>query len=304
MFAVKHPQRAGLSLTAAQLGIWFAQKLDPINPIYNIGQYTEIYGALIPSVFESALRQVIGETDALRLYFYEDSEEPRQIIVESLISSTWSMPVIDVSKEPDPRVSAEAWMRADLNKPVNFNDEYLFKFALFVAAPNRFLWYQRYHHLINDGYGLALIVQRVAEIYTAKVNRCVPCANPFGSYLSFLEDDNTYRASDRYRRDRDYWLERFADGLEPVNLAGRHAATPYDAVRYSIRLESDATEKVRAVAKSTGASWPQIITAAMAAYLHRITASEDLIVGLTVSTRVGAATKNVPCTLAATAPFS
>src|SRR5258708_7016169 len=245
----------------------------------------------------------MSEIDGLGLYFYKEVGAPRQSIVESSIASTWSMPVIDVSKEPDPCASAEAWMRVDLNKPVNFNDEYLFKFALFVAAPNRFFWYQRYHHLINDGYGLALIVQRVAEIYTARVNRCVPADSPFGSYLSFIEDDNAYRASDRYRRDREYWMERFADGPEPASLAGRNAATPHDAVRYSTRLDSDATERVRAIAKTTGWSGPQVITAAMAAYLHRITATEDLIVGLTVTTRVGAATKNVPCTLAGVVPL-
>src|SRR5882724_11960352 len=134
MLAAKYQQYAGLHLASAQLGIWFAQKLDPTNPIYNIGQYTEIQGTLIPSVFESALRQVISETDALRLYFYEDMEGPRQSIVESSMSSSWSLPLTDLSHEPDPRASAEAWMRADLNEPVNFNDEYLFKFALFVAG--------------------------------------------------------------------------------------------------------------------------------------------------------------------------
>src|SRR6266700_5867955 len=94
MFAVKHQRSAGLFLASAQLGIWFAQKLDPTNPIYNIGQYTEIQGAVIPSVFETALRQVISETDALRLYFYEEAGEPRQSIIESSIASTWSMPII------------------------------------------------------------------------------------------------------------------------------------------------------------------------------------------------------------------
>src|SRR5437870_1500765 len=146
MFSVKHQQSAGTSLASAQLGIWFAQKLDPTNPIYNIGQYTEIQGAVMPSVFETALRQVISETDALRLYFYEDADGPRQNIAESSVSSRWSMPLIDVSKESDPRASAEAWMRADLDRPVSFTDKHLFKFVLFVVEPNRFFWYQRYHH--------------------------------------------------------------------------------------------------------------------------------------------------------------
>lgn len=32
------------SLTGAQTGIWFAQQLDPDNPIYNTAEYIEING--------------------------------------------------------------------------------------------------------------------------------------------------------------------------------------------------------------------------------------------------------------------
>jgi hypothetical protein len=33
-----------LPLSAAQLGVWFAHKIDPANPIYNITQSIEIHG--------------------------------------------------------------------------------------------------------------------------------------------------------------------------------------------------------------------------------------------------------------------
>ena len=35
-----------LDLTAAQRGIWYAQKLAPQNPMYQIGQFVEIDGEL------------------------------------------------------------------------------------------------------------------------------------------------------------------------------------------------------------------------------------------------------------------
>ena len=33
-----------------------------------------------------------------------------------------------------------------------------------------FFWYSRYHHLVLDGVGLALVAQRVADVYTAYVD--------------------------------------------------------------------------------------------------------------------------------------
>ena len=50
------------SLSDAQLGIWFAQAIDPSNPAYNLGEYLEIEGSIDATLFERALRQVVSES--------------------------------------------------------------------------------------------------------------------------------------------------------------------------------------------------------------------------------------------------
>ena len=49
-----------LVLSAAQLGVWVAQKLDPNSPIFNLGQYVEIRGSVDSEQLERALRQAIA----------------------------------------------------------------------------------------------------------------------------------------------------------------------------------------------------------------------------------------------------
>ena len=56
-----------LPLSAAQLGIWFAQQIDACPFAYNIGEYIEIEGSIDPILFKRALEQVICETEALGL---------------------------------------------------------------------------------------------------------------------------------------------------------------------------------------------------------------------------------------------
>ena len=67
---------------APQLGIWFAQKLNPSSPAYNIGEYVEIDGPLVLPLFERALRQVVAEAQSLRLQFSEQAGEPGQTVGE------------------------------------------------------------------------------------------------------------------------------------------------------------------------------------------------------------------------------
>ena len=152
-----------LPLSAAQLGIWFAQRIDFSASTYNIGEYIEIEGSIDPILFERALEQVICETEALGLRIAEQAGGPWQVVGAS---PACSMPVIDVSAETDARAAAEAWMKTDLARPIEPTRGPLFGFALFKASPDRFFWYARYHHIIMDAFGMWLVARRLAQVYT------------------------------------------------------------------------------------------------------------------------------------------
>ena len=65
-------------LSAAQLGIWFAQQLDRASPLYNIADYLEIHGPIDRDLFERALRQVVAEAEALHARFVDSGSGPQQ----------------------------------------------------------------------------------------------------------------------------------------------------------------------------------------------------------------------------------
>ena len=289
-----------LPLSAAQLGVWFAHKIDPANPIYNIGQSIEIHGPVDPSLFHAAVTQAVVDTEALQVRFFEEIDGPCQVIGPP---SEISIPLVDVSAELDPQAAAEGWMKADLAKPVDLLRGPLFFFALFKAAPARFFWYQRYHHVLIDGFGVVLFKRRVADIYTALVNK-LPCGeNPFGSLAVLLEEDASYRTSDRFARDRRHWLEYLADRPEPVSLSGRPATNGSYFLRQSAHLPHSSAEALRSVAHRARAGLPQFIVAATAIYLHRLTSAQDLVLGLPVTGRLGAVSRHTPGMLSNVLPL-
>src|ERR1700730_2267553 len=105
-----------LPLSDAQLGIWFAQTIDPSSPAYNLAEYLEIDGPIDATLFETALRQVVSETEALCVRFVSGADGPRQIIGAP---PDWPMALIDVGADANPRASADRWMKADLAKPID-----------------------------------------------------------------------------------------------------------------------------------------------------------------------------------------
>lgn len=278
-------------LSGAQSGIWFAQQLDPDNPIFNAGEYVDIRGPVDPDRFETAVRQTVMEAEALHARFGEDQDGPWQIIN---LSSDWTMHKVDVSGEEDPHAAAEAWMKRDLARPVDLSRGPLFTEALLKLAPDRYYWYQRIHHIVIDGYGFSLLTRRAAQIYTVLADGSSIGEGAFGSWRSVLEEDAAYRASERLERDRQFWLSRFADHPEAVSLGNRAQRTSRSFLRESAELPSSVMDAWQTAASGTGASWPDVVMAAAAIYVHRLTGADDVILGVPMMCRLGSTAMRVP----------
>ncbi|MFF7730906.1 amino acid adenylation domain-containing protein [Streptomyces sp. NPDC008001] len=278
-------------MSAAQSGIWYAQQLAPENPTYILGEYLEIHGPVDAALLGQSALRAFAEAEALRVRFVTDTTGPWQIVTPL---GDLTIPLIDVSGEPDPRRAALSWMEADLARPLDLTSVPLFTCALFKAAPDRFFWYQRVHHIVMDGFSAALVIQRICEIYTA-LSRGLPVDDEtFGPLRLLLEEERAYRASEQFAGDREYWTGRFADLPEPATLAGRFATPSPSVRRVTAHLPPSGMDRLRAAARNARTTWPSVVVAATAAYLHRMTGARDVTVGLGVTGRDTTRSQEIP----------
>ena len=271
------------SLSDAQLGIWFAQAIDPSNPAYNIAECLEIHGPIDAPLFESALRQVVNETEALCVRIVDGADGPRQFIAAP---PDVPMSFIDVSHAADPRAAAEQWMTADLATPIDPAEGPLFAYALFKAAADRFFWYSRYHHIVMDGFGLALMARRVADVYSALAAGLSVEPGTFGSLVHLLEEEQGYRASKRFEQDRRFWMDYLAGLPEAASLGDGQRSRSPGFNRHSGVLPFATVEHLHSVARRTGVGLPQLVTAAAAVLVHRLTGAQDILLALPLMARM------------------
>ncbi|MEU7157487.1 amino acid adenylation domain-containing protein [Streptomyces chrestomyceticus] len=283
----------GLPLTAAQTGLWYAQALDPASPAQNTAEYLEIHGPVDPALFSDALHHVVAEADALRVRIVETPEGPRQLPLTT-VPAPLPLHLADLRAEADPDGAALAWMRADLAEPFDLAAGPLFAHALFRVGDTRWLWYQRVHHIVMDGFGYSLLARRTAEVYTALAVGEPVGPDPFGRLTDLVDDDAAYRASGTYEADRRHWNEAFADRPEAVNLAGRTALPSRTHLRRTAYLGPEATERLKELASSVRATWPDVLIAAQALYLSRATGAEEVVLGLPMMGRMGSVALRVP----------
>ncbi|MFE2062510.1 amino acid adenylation domain-containing protein [Streptomyces sp. NPDC059467] len=283
------------ALLAAQEGIWTGQQLDPDSPAYNTAEYVHIHGAVEPTVFEEALRHTVREVEALNVRFATDgSGRPRQV---SVPGTQWDPHIADLTTAADPHRTALDWMAQDLNRPVDLEHGPVFGHALLRIAPDDFLWYHRVHHIALDGFGLSLVARRVAQVYTALVEDAPLGESGFGALAPVREEEDAYRASERFAEDRSYWTERFADRPQVAGLTSQQALPARTFLRRIVDLGTDETDRLRALAREMSVTWPDALFAVTAAYIHRVSGAPEVVLSLPAMGRLGSVSLRVPCTV-------
>ncbi|WP_329044944.1 amino acid adenylation domain-containing protein [Amycolatopsis sp. NBC_01488] len=285
----QNPSGAALPLSAAQLEVWYAQQLDPGNPIWNIAEYYEIDGPLREDVFADAVRRAVTEAECLRVRFHVEGDTVRQV-VEPLTGSP--LTVLDFAAEQD----ALEWMRADVRRPVDPADPgaALSELALLRLDSGKHYFYTRAHHILWDGFSEAVFVRRVAAIYTALVEGGDPAEGAFEPLSVLLADEQSYLDSKQAERDREFWAGRFAETPELTSVASRPVVPADGFLRRGATLDATAAEALRALAWEDRAAWPTFVIAAMGAYLQRLTGGPEVVLALPVTARTTDATRAIP----------
>ncbi|MEU1215511.1 amino acid adenylation domain-containing protein, partial [Streptomyces sp. NPDC005790] len=292
--APRHP------LTGPQLGAYYGHELDPLKSTYNQASYLEITGPLRADLLETALRRAVAETDALRMRFAADATGPVQY---PYAPDPFPFPVLDVTGADDPRAEAEAWMRAELARPVDLATGPTHAEALFRIGPDRHLWYQRHHHLVLDGYGVWLLTRRTAALYDALLGGVDTAGTPMRPLGDLLDEYSAYLGSEDYDRDRAHWHRRLAARPAPVRLGGRSAPAGPGYILHRTAADASVTRGLHALAERLGQRWTRPAVAAVAAHVHAETGRRDLLLTLPVTGRTTPAAREVPGMLATMQPL-
>ncbi|CAN7485074.1 amino acid adenylation domain-containing protein [Arthrobacter sp. LjRoot14] len=295
-----------LDLTAAQRGIWYAQKLAPQNPMYQIGQFVEIDGPLEADVLARAVACAVSETDALNVAFGEDSSGPFQYPR----SNRSGLVVTDLSGTNDGgnrssgnlgESAARELMDSDLAMPRDVAADELLHTELITLSETKHFFYQRVHHLLLDGYSAVLVLKRVAELYNSLLGRDSEATAPaiFGSLSELVDTESGYAGSPDADGDRSYWEEQLRGAAAPAGLAGQ----PQGTARSLIRAVRALPRETAAAVEAAAASAPALVLTAASLYVHRITGERDVSLALPVTARRGKLAKSTPSMLSNIVPI-
>ncbi len=277
------PSRS-FGMSSAQKEMWLAQRLTPDNP-NNPCLVADLQGDIDIALFDNAFRTLLNEAENLRVNFREFEDGLRQVVVDA---GEWAPFHHDVSAESDPEAAAQALVESIAASCFDLDRDILVRAGTIRLSESRFLLFMGFHHLVTDGFGMAMLVARVAELYAASRTGRSATEPAFGDAGLIADEDARYRASDRFTADQAFWRDYLADLPDPVRLHGERSSDRPDLVRRSAVISRTELTEWEQVAESIGMSVNGLLSGAVAVFFNRMCGLREFVFCVAGANRSGA----------------
>ncbi|MEM7353022.1 MAG: amino acid adenylation domain-containing protein, partial [Acidobacteriota bacterium] len=276
-------------LTAAQEGILFHSLYAPSSGVYAAQLSCRFIGDLDVEAFRAAWRWLMHRHPVLRASFlWEELEQPVQVVSREV---EVPLTVEDLRQLPAEKQAeaVEAFLARERERDFEPERAPLFRLTLLRLADDvyRFVWSR--HHLILDGWSLAIVLEELFAIYTHGVydhgvagrEPELPAPRPYRDYLRWLKQQDQEAA--------EHFWRRTLKGIEgPTPLWGERDPAGRDAEHRgeeNKKLSTTATARIEEWARRLQVTPSTVVQGAWAALLSRLSGEEDVVFGVVVSGR-------------------
>ncbi|TNV20770.1 enterobactin synthase subunit F [Buttiauxella sp. B2] len=290
-----------MPLVAAQPGIWMADQLSPQANAWSVAHYVEIKSVEIESaepngnINEALLCKAImagmKEADTLCMRFSEVDGEVRQWVDGR---ASFTSPLCrDLRDEAEPEATALAIMRDCLEQDLRINSgKPLYHHQLLRLSEKRWFWYQRFHHLVVDGFSFTAITRRIANIYSAYSQNKTPEPGPFTPFSEVVAEYEQYRQSDTWKRDAAFWADYAKQLPPPATLSTQPLTGPGSTtqlIRQSLSFDNADFHSLLEGARAHNLTAADMALGLVALWLGRLSGRADYSAGFIFMRRMGSA---------------
>lgn len=285
---VSHDPFAGPALaaffpiTASQAEVWLAAQLgNDANLSFNEGLDIILRGALDEAALTGALRSVLARHECLRATFSADGA---WVMVREQLEPPLERH--DLRAAADPAAALAGLDTAEMLRPFDLEQGPLLRFSLVRTTDEEYHLLFVAHHLVCDGWSGAVVITEIADLYSAAVERRSPTLAEPARYGDYSVAEREFLDSETGREHERYWLNKLDQSPPTLDLPGdrpRPAQRSYGAGRIDHRLSADLLAALKKTGAAQGASLVTTMLAGFASLLHRLTGSEDLVIGLSAA---------------------
>lgn len=266
-----------LPLSFAQQRLWFLDQLAPGSGTLNLAFALRLTGEIDTQALRRSFELLVARHEVLRTSFTSVDGTPELRIGEA---RHFALPQTDCSSLSQAQI--EQRVRENAQKGFDLNHAPLLRAELLVAGVQDTYLSIALHHIVADGWSLALLVDELAKAYRALRSDEQPSLDtPSLQYADYAQWQRRHLTGPAWQQQLEYWRSQLANAtaLPGVGITGREAG------RHRGLLPADLSRSLHLYAEQYNASPFMVMYASLNVVLHQQTGSSDLVIGTDVANR-------------------
>lgn len=278
-----------LPLSLSQQRLWFMDSLRPGTALLNLPCAFRIHGPLDLDVLRAALRKIVQRHESLRTTIRLGDFGPEQVVRSDV---SFELEESDGSQEPDqwhPGRIRQSLLPI-VSRPFSDTEAPLFRVGVVRLGPREHVFWLVASHLVWDGWSFDIFIEELRTLYAAfeegRPSPLPPLPIQYGDYVVW---HSNWLAQSEQRRQLEYWKEKLGGALPTLALPvdkTRPAQMGYRGTSVPFRIPRPVVNRLRALARSEGATMQMVLLAALDVLLYRYTGERDLVVGAQIEGRI------------------
>ena len=288
------------NLTNAQKSIWVTEQYYKGSSINNICGTAVIQEKVDFEKLKESIQIVCKKHDNFWLEFKLNKGN-----VEQVLSEKKEIQIDTIN------IAGKNQLELERNKIVKtkfqLENSKLFEFYIFKFIDGKGAFMLNIHHLISDAWTLALICNDIIKTYSELIQNKEVEKKAIYSYIDYIKSEQQYQESEKYNKDKQYWLERFKTIPEVATIPGSikeniDETNPLgNRKQYEISKEN--IEKIKKYCKENKISLYNFFMAIYAIYIGEVSNLDEFTIGTPILNRTNYKEKNAAGMFINMAPF-
>ncbi|MDY7092225.1 MAG: MupA/Atu3671 family FMN-dependent luciferase-like monooxygenase [Acidobacteriota bacterium] len=285
-----------LPLSFAQQRLWFFEQLEEDSTAYSLPEALRLEGPLDVAALAASLRQLQQRHEVLRTTFPEEDGKPRQHIAPEPLMD---LPVVSLEALPESvwEIHLRQLAEREAIRPFDLEAGPLMRAILVRLDDQRHAILFTMHHIISDGWSVAVLVREVGELYAARVAQRRPRLRPLPvQYADFAVWQRSWLQGEALERQLSYWRRQLAGAptlLELPTDRPRPEVQRFAGATRSFELSEDLSRGFRQLARESEVTHFMALLAAYQVLLHLASGQPDVLVGTPVAGRTAVETEGL-----------
>ena len=280
------PRPVKASLSFAQQGLWFLDKLLPNVAIYNMPIALELEGKLSKKSLKDSFVMLVQRHEILRTVFKENNiGEPYQ---EVLVNVDLYKEV-DLSNQQNQEIVVKQYKCQEANWKFDLSKGPLCRITLLILSKNRHLLLITMHHIISDDWSVDIFFEELNQIYTShSTNSAVFLPKLQLQYIDYCIWQRNWLTGERLEKQLGYWKNKLENLPMMSTIPGdkpRPKFLNYEGKHLVVGLKKLLSKEIFKICSDNSISLHMFLLGCLQVLICKLSGNNDVVVGSPFSNR-------------------